>query len=292
MKSLISIRVLKTFLIFLIFSSSYLIAQDYYPLEIGNRWDYEVFSSNSKTSTYASVEIVSDSLFSNGKTYFVLSDYDLTGGRYVRADEYFIYYYDENNSEEDTLYHLKANIGDSWQEQFSSTYFISIEDIDTTELFSTASIVTKFRLDGLLLNYVNLSDRFGPCYFHFPGEPPGTSYMTRILVGGIISGEEFGEPLLVNKSSDFDLTEYSLFQNYPNPFNPATKLEFAIPEMVFVSLKIYDVLGNEVASLINEEKPAGTHQVSFDAKGLSSGIYFYQLKSKYSTMSKKMIYLK
>jgi hypothetical protein len=59
-----------------------------------------------------SIEVISDSMFSNGKTYYVLSDYDLSGGRYVRADNEFVYYYDEVSSEEDTLYHLTAQIGD------------------------------------------------------------------------------------------------------------------------------------------------------------------------------------
>ena len=86
-------------------------AQDYYPLEIGNRWDYEIFSSGSKVSTYGSIEVLSDSLFPNGKTYYVLSDYDLSEGRYVRADNNFIYYYDENDLEEDTLCHLSDGIG-------------------------------------------------------------------------------------------------------------------------------------------------------------------------------------
>ena len=86
--------------------------------------------------------------------------------------------------------------------------------------------------------------------------------------------------------------EYSLSQNYPNPFNPSTKLEFGISNFGFVSLKVYDVLGNEVKTLINENKPAGSYTVTFDGSNLSSGIYFYKLESGSFIETKRMILLK
>ncbi|MBK8552561.1 MAG: T9SS type A sorting domain-containing protein [Ignavibacteria bacterium] len=70
---------------------------------------------------------------------------------------------------------------------------------------------------------------------------------------------------------------FSLSQNYPNPFNPVTKLEFRISDYGFVSLKVYDVLGNEVRTLVNEKKSAGSYTITFDGSNLSSGIYFYKL---------------
>jgi len=73
--------------------------------------------------------------------------------------------------------------------------------------------------------------------------------------------------------------EFVLYQNYPNPFNPSTTIQFQAPNSSFVNLKVYDILGNEVATLVNEEKPAGTYEVEFSAKGgLASGIYFYKLQ--------------
>jgi len=95
---------------------------------------------------------------------------------------------------------------------------------------------------------------------------------------------------------------YTLRQNYPNPFNPSTKISYSLPERNFVTLKVYDVLGNEVATLVNEEKPAGNYEIIFSAKGgsasgrnaynLSSGIYFYKLTAGNSSEVKKMILLK
>ena len=86
--------------------------------------------------------------------------------------------------------------------------------------------------------------------------------------------------------------DYELLQNYPNPFNPSTKIKFTIAEFGFVSLKVFDVLGNEVATLVNEEKSAGRYEVNFNAVGLSSGIYFYKLQAGSFIETKKMVLLK
>ena len=86
--------------------------------------------------------------------------------------------------------------------------------------------------------------------------------------------------------------EFSLEQNYPNPFNPSTSIKYRVSSNSQVSLKVYDVLGNEVATLVNEEKPAGSYEVKFDASGLTSGIYFYTLATGSFIETKKMILLK
>lgn len=86
--------------------------------------------------------------------------------------------------------------------------------------------------------------------------------------------------------------DYDLHQNFPNPFNPVTTIQFAIPKTSDVSLKVYDVLGNEVANLLDQGIAAGTHSVKFDAGSIPSGIYFYTLQSEYFSSTKKMIVLK
>jgi hypothetical protein len=84
-------------------------------------------------------------------------------------------------------------------------------------------------------------------------------------------------------------TEYKLSQNYPNPFNPSTMIEFSIVKPEFVSLKVYNILGQEVATLVNEVKNPGTYSVRFDASHLSSGVYIYRLQTESFTATKKMI---
>ena len=84
----------------------------------------------------------------------------------------------------------------------------------------------------------------------------------------------------------------ALAQNYPNPFNPTTVISYQLPMVSQVSLKVYDLLGKEVATLVNEYKPAGSYEVLFDAAHLATGIYYYRLNAGDFTETKKMILLK
>jgi ASPIC and UnbV/FG-GAP-like repeat/Secretion system C-terminal sorting domain len=101
-------------------------------------------------------------------------------------------------------------------------------------------------------------------------------------------------------TGDTELSSFALLQNYPNPFNPSTKIKFTIPNVgdanfasgTNVKLVVYDVLGNEVATLVNEEKSAGTYEVDFIAASLTSGVYFYKLQAGSFVQTKKMILLK
>ena len=94
---------------------------------------------------------------------------------------------------------------------------------------------------------------------------------------------------------EIDLTipiEFSLEQNYPNPFNPATRIRYTISSKQNVQLLVYNVLGKEIALLVNDEKPAGNYEVNFDASKLSSGVYFYQLQAGSFVETKKMILIR
>lgn len=91
---------------------------------------------------------------------------------------------------------------------------------------------------------------------------------------------------------NFSVLTFKLEQNYPNPFNPSTEISFSIPEDLHVTLKVYDLLGREAALLVNEDKTAGNHKITFEASGLSSGIYFYRIKAGNYTEVKRMMLLK
>ena len=93
--------------------------------------------------------------------------------------------------------------------------------------------------------------------------------------------------------------EFVLYQNYPNPFNPSTKIKYTIPNITLsgvegsrVVLKIYDILGTEISTLVNEIQTAGSYEITFDASQLTSGIYFYQLRAGSFVQTKKMILIK
>lgn len=98
-------------------------------------------------------------------------------------------------------------------------------------------------------------------------------------------------PVGVN-DGEIIVDQFELKQNYPNPFNPSTIINYSIPEASYVMLKVYDIIGNEVAVLVNEEKQAGKYQIDFDATELTGGVYFYQLSTNSFVDTKKMILLR
>jgi hypothetical protein len=86
--------------------------------------------------------------------------------------------------------------------------------------------------------------------------------------------------------------EYSLSQNYPNPFNPVTNIKYQLPKDGFVTLKIYDITGREIAKLVNEQKPAGNYTVAFNGSNFASGVYFYRIQAGDFVQVKKMVLIK
>jgi len=140
------------------------------------------------------------------------------------------------------------------------------------------------------------------------GYPEEAMYINQTTDGGyIVTGSYYrgrcgliGDLWLIKLSPDSPtemdenvfFSDFSLHQNYPNPFNPTTTLQYQIPELRFVTLKIYDVLGNEIETLINEEKQADSYEINWNAKNLPSGVYFYRLQAGSFVETKKMVLLK
>jgi len=99
-------------------------------------------------------------------------------------------------------------------------------------------------------------------------------------------------PTAIEENNSSLPLDYVLFNNYPNPFNPSTKIKYSLPQYSNVILKVFDVLGNEIETLVNEEKPAGTYELTWYAESLPSGVYFYQLSAGLYIETKKMLLLK
>ena len=121
------------------------------------------------------------------------------------------------------------------------------------------------------------------------GNPPPRAYGSFLM-----DRLELLYPSSVEEDQTFSLTKFLLEQNYPNPFNPSTKIKFSVPNGIVqdVSLKVFDILGNEVATLVDKAKSAGTYEVEFNNPQLSSGIYYYQLRVGSYVETKKMILMK
>jgi len=109
-------------------------------------------------------------------------------------------------------------------------------------------------------------------------------------LGQIDFNGEFGYSEVIELGSI--VADFALDQNYPNPFNPSTTISFAIPAKSFVTLKVYNVLGKEVANLVNGEFESGRHSVDFNASDLASGVYYYTVSAGSYTSTKKMILMK
>ena len=127
-------------------------------------------------------------------------------------------------------------------------------------------------------------------FYHMTKSRSGATIWAVRSNGGI---SRYGAPIIgVNPISTETPSNYSVSQNYPNPFNPTTKINFALPKSGLVTLKVYDVVGKEVATLVNEVKNVGTYSVDFNASNLSSGIYFYKVSVNGFSEVKKMMLVK
>jgi hypothetical protein len=119
-----------------------------------------------------------------------------------------------------------------------------------------------------------------------------------IINGGFFAeGVEFNSLTDVRKENEVQPGKFQLYQNYPNPFNPTTKIKYSVPSAerlasISLQIKVYDVLGNDIATLINEKKSPGIYEVEFDATGFSSGVYFYTLSTQFHSQTKKMLIIK
>jgi hypothetical protein len=127
-------------------------------------------------------------------------------------------------------------------------------------------------------------------YYHMTKSRSGATIWAVRNDGGI---SRYGQPYTgINPISTVTPKDYNLGQNYPNPFNPVTKINFAIPKSGLVTIKVYDVLGKEISTLVNEQKIAGTYAVDFNASNFSSGIYFYKISVNGFNEVKKMTLIK
>ena len=170
------------------------------------------------------------------------------------------------------------------------------------DLTDTTAIYRYQRVDSTLSNSFET---------HPPGEYPAMTFFlsfrkdtgvvsvnaeTRYLTGSILETAHQLMSAVITRVDDgttYELPrEFLLDQNYPNPFNPGTKIAYRVNSRESVSLVVYDVLGREVATLVNELKVPGTYEVKWDASGMAGGIYFYRLQAGGFVAVKKMVVLK
>jgi len=287
----------------------------YYPVEIGNTWvyDYTWFETPvASTSDIFVRKIISEVIKPNGNKYFEIKEkYVLMGLEnivYERVDttEGKIYRYEEFCPDsEQFIDDLLMEVGDS---TFAKRFGYCIEHPPTELLSETPfnewgiySNERKYLSHDLLTAYYSLVKDVG-LYSYSLADDNGEKVFQ--LKGMVKNEIVYGDTSLIVGIRDDDLlspTEFKLYQNYPNPFNPSTKIKYTIPSvgtslmkfLQFVQLKVYDVLGNEVAALVDDYKPAGNYEIEFKStvgsRQLASGVYYYQLRVGSFVQTKKMI---
>lgn len=293
---------------------------DYYPLQIGNKWYYEVnkiWGWNAGELNYLlTKEVMKDTTFANNVEYkkvresrsdtnlirYYFERVDSNTATVIRVDPFFV------NNDEFLVYNLVSNTDTSiyiWN-FYGGSYSegaIFLKDENVKDIFEDQSLSrnTKFFSTGETgstgLEY-SLSKGIGNisqnCYII-----DGFDY-NRKLKASLINGEIYGDATLVSiEENNHEIPSTLLFaQNYPNPFNPTTTIEYTIPNVAEgyslnnVQLRVYDILGKELATLVNENQKAGNYETIFDASNLASGIYYYQLQVGDFIETKKMILLK
>ena len=186
------------------------------------------------------------------------------------------------------FWHWFSFAEDDWGEiQITTDRGFTWETISNQFNNTSSGAWTSFYIS--LSQYANTTAQIA---FHFHsqlhyyyGDVSSGWYVDEVMVSPYIVGIENNYDTILPKF-------FELSQNYPNPFNPTTRIKYEIPKTSFVTIKVYDVLGKQVATLVNEEKIAGNYEVDFDARRLSSGIYFYNLQTGSFVETKKMILLK
>ena len=278
---------------------------NFYPLAVGNKWIYDEVTvvQDPYPNYYHSIlvkEVFGDTIADNSKHYFKVNDETIWESPVLeRVDssdgKVYRYYEDPLLPENEYVaYDLLAEVGDtinSFRLGFNTVMFTTMLEESTFNKWGITKPKKVFEEYTLHPPIFSITQGFGvdSIYFYFDF---GDTWIT--LKGCIIDGVIYGDTTIVDVEDEQNpiASEFELEQNYPNPFNPKTNIQYAISNRQFVTIKVYDILGNEIAILVDEEKPLGEYEVEFDAKGLPSGVYFYQLKAGSFIQTKKMILLK
>ncbi|MGD1046735.1 MAG: T9SS type A sorting domain-containing protein [Bacteroidota bacterium] len=188
--------------------------------------------------------------------------------------------------------YLSSNNGTNWVQVKSGINIASLA-------FSGKNIFASTWSDGIFLSTNNGATwaAFNTGLTNDPNCVPalavsGTNIYAGVTNGGGVWRRPLSETVSVDKLSTDLPTHFSLDQNYPNPFNPATTISFTLPSKSFVSLKVFDILGREVATIISEEMSAGSYSRQWNAANMSSGIYFYRLQAGTFIETKKLVLLR
>ncbi len=272
----------------------------FFPLKIGDKWIYKermtVIPEGDMFYSNHVISVIGDTLMSNNINYKIVLDNmnyrflrtDSTGGVY----EYFPYMYPDSVDNETLYQDLIMNTGDTvesnWKNHNGKIIFLSQDSAYTCGVkvntmnyeFFSGTYQSRYQLaEGLGISIMNIGQDF--------------DFVDDTLKGAVINGVVYGDTTVTGIKGQKNIPlQFTLFQNYPNPFNPSTIIKYEISKAANVKIKVYDVLGREIATLLNSTQKAGQHEVEWNAKNYASGIYFYRIRAGEFVSTKKMLLIK
>lgn len=244
---------------------------EFYPLHLGDYWVYE--GNSGPIPTLNTVRVIGDTLMPDGIIYASLSLIDYifndTGYSYIRLDSIGnVFFWDIVQNKSVRILSFNEAVGDTMVLQNANDLLIRLED-----KYMTDNLYLEFLLYPSLIYHLDI-------YALGLGLIASTIELNNsTLVGAIIDGVVWGDTTIteINEIQINSEPNFILYQNYPNPFNPTTTISWNSPEEGFVGLMVFDILGREVALLVNEHREAGVHSTEFNATELSSGVYIYRI---------------
>jgi hypothetical protein len=185
-------------------------------------------------------------------------------------------------------YYVSGKVIDDSGNPIAGALVFAKDDNQQIYSFGITNDEGMYKITGLIPGNYSISSS---SYGYSDGNPASVSLDYSSNYSGNASFTMTSEEVTaVNRNTE--LNSFKLNQNYPNPFNPSTTINFVVPYQTRVTLKVFNVLGSEVATLVNGEKPAGSYNVTFNAGNLASGVYFYQLKAGNFIATKKLMLIK
>jgi len=276
-------------------------AAKFYPLSIGNYYVFKhehliISCSYVNYVNYYAVEIVSDTIFPNDKKYFTFeSGWWFSDWKYQRVDSNSmnVYSYNIYTSEEELLDSLFANKGDTFSGKRNPFGVDSciVEDTTSQYLLNANRLIKEINSGGSISMYYSLVEGLG--FYGYSDCELGTGDIFT-LKGCIINGVLYGDTSLTSiySTSNKIPSEYKLYQNYPNPFNPSTKIIMEIAKLSDVKLAVYDVVGQEITTLMDKQLRPDTYEIEWNGSHYPSGVYFYRLVTEDYSETKKMLLIK
>ena len=254
----------------------------YYPLKLNFEWKYynEYFPQSEK---------IIDTVRINGRLYYNLSPYENGGGYLLAGNNDQVFIYNTKDSSEYLLYDFTASVGESWElpDDYDCSFGIKITLVGKSDTVITPA--------GTYYNCYHFSHQpncadagtmeswFAKGIGKVKFEEESISGIRRFVLSDLIT--------FVDNNAQKDFS-YRLFQNYPNPFNPSTNIDFSVSASGKVTIKVFDILGKEIKTLLDEYKESGRYHITFDGTNLPSGIYFYKITANNFSSTKKMVLIK